>query len=147
LLGTIDQEAVSEHRRWLRNHMHTWWTGNWNGTDPITPPRVHQLHLHRRRARRQEQERHQPAVDSSDDETYAPAAIQITRSPISRAIRKQTPRVEARHQLIPTRSLGEMTPPRRTDDTHNTTPDRSCAPTRHKRRIQKPRQSGSYRDR
>ena len=27
-LGTIDQEAASEHRRWLRNHMHTWWTGD-----------------------------------------------------------------------------------------------------------------------
>ena len=27
-LGNIDQAAASEHRGWLRNHMHTWWTGD-----------------------------------------------------------------------------------------------------------------------
>jgi hypothetical protein len=82
--GTIDQGAASEHRRWLRNHMHTWWTGIWNGADPSTPPRVHQQNLHRRRTRRREREMHQSAIDSSDEETDAPAAIQIRRSPTSR---------------------------------------------------------------
>ena len=74
-LGTIDQEAASEHRRWLRNHVHTWWTDDWNGADPTTPPRVHQQNLHRRRTRRHERARHQSAVDSSEEETDAPAAI------------------------------------------------------------------------
>ena len=41
-LGTINQDMASRHRRWLRIHMHTWWTGNWKGTDPVTPPGTHQ---------------------------------------------------------------------------------------------------------
>ena len=27
-LGTINQDMANRHRRWLRIHMHTWWTGN-----------------------------------------------------------------------------------------------------------------------
>ena len=41
-LGTINQDMASRHRRWLRIHMHTWWMGNWKGTDPVTPPGIHQ---------------------------------------------------------------------------------------------------------
>ena len=61
--------------------MHTWWTGDWNRTDPATPPRVH-----RRRTQREERARHQSAVDSSDDETDAPASIRLRRSPTSRTL-------------------------------------------------------------
>ena len=116
--------------------MHTWWTGDWNGTDPITPPRVHQQNLHRRRARRQERAGYQPVVNSSDDEPEASADIQITSSPNRQEVRKQTPRVEARHTSLLKRSTGEVAAPRRTDDTRTATAGQSSAATRHKRSIQ-----------
>ena len=40
-LGTITQETAHEYRRRLRIHMHTWWTGIWNGADLIIPLGVH----------------------------------------------------------------------------------------------------------
>jgi hypothetical protein len=46
-LRTINQDTASRHRGWLRIHMHTWWTGNWNGADPDTPPGIHQQQLQR----------------------------------------------------------------------------------------------------
>jgi len=135
-LGSTDQAAASEHRGWLRNHMHTWWTGDWHGTDPITPPRVHQQSLHRRRARRQERAGYQLVVNSSDDESKASADIQITCSPNRQKIRKQTLRAEARHTSLLKKSTGDVATPRRTDDTRSATADQSNAATRHKRRIQ-----------
>ena len=48
-LRTINQDAASRHREWIRIHMHTWWRGNWEGTDPITPPDKHQRQVQQRR--------------------------------------------------------------------------------------------------
>ena len=36
--------------------MHTWWRGNWEGADPITPPGTHQRQVQLRRQRRRVQE-------------------------------------------------------------------------------------------
>ena len=55
-LGTINQDAASRHREWIRTHMHTWWRGNWEGADPITPTGTHQRQVQRRRHRRRVQE-------------------------------------------------------------------------------------------
>ena len=60
-LGTINQDAASRHREWIRTHMHTWWrgnwesAGNWEGAGPITPPGTHQRQVQQRRQRRRVQ--------------------------------------------------------------------------------------------
>ena len=36
--------------------MHTWWTGTWEGPNPVLPPGVHQRNLQMRRQRRREQQ-------------------------------------------------------------------------------------------
>ena len=71
-LGTINQDMASRHQRWLRIHMHTWWTGNWKGTDSVTPPGIHQRQLQQRRNRRRGQEASSPEIQSSDEGTGLP---------------------------------------------------------------------------
>ena len=41
-LRTINQDTAGRHREWVRIHMHTWWRGNWEGADPVTPTGTHQ---------------------------------------------------------------------------------------------------------
>ena len=55
-LRTINQDDASRHRAWICTHMHTWWRGNWEGADPITPPGKHQRQVQQRRQRRRVQE-------------------------------------------------------------------------------------------
>ena len=51
-LRTITQDHAGRHREWVRIHMHTWWRGNWEGEDPVTPTGQHQRQVQRRRHRR-----------------------------------------------------------------------------------------------
>ena len=55
-LRTINQDTASQHRAWICINMHTWWRGNWEGTDPITPSGKHQRQVQQRRQRRRVQE-------------------------------------------------------------------------------------------
>ena len=55
-LRTINQDTASRHREWIRIHMHTWWIGNWEGADPVTPTGAHQRQVQKRRQRRRVQE-------------------------------------------------------------------------------------------
>ena len=51
-LRTINQDNAGRHREWVRIHMNTWWRGNWEGEDPVTPTGQHQRQVQRRRHRR-----------------------------------------------------------------------------------------------
>ena len=55
-LRIINQDTASRHREWVRIHMHTWWRGNWEGADPVTPPDTHQRQVQRRCQQRRVQE-------------------------------------------------------------------------------------------
>ena len=55
-LRTINQDTAGRHREWVRIHMHTWWRGNCNGADPVTPPGTHQRQVQRRCHQRRVQE-------------------------------------------------------------------------------------------
>ena len=61
--------------------MHTWWTGNWEGTDPVIPPGIHQRQLQRRRNRRRVQEPCFPETHSSDEGTVLPSEDRPTSQP------------------------------------------------------------------
>ena len=58
--------------------MHTWWTGNWNGTDPVIPPGIHQRQLQRRRNRRKVHETCLPEIHSSDEVSVLPSEANST---------------------------------------------------------------------
>ena len=76
-LCTINQDTASRHREWIRNHMLTWWMGNWEGADPVTPTGTHQRQVQRRchRCRVQEsciveyQSSNHSATQSADSDT------------------------------------------------------------------------------
>jgi hypothetical protein len=69
-LEDVTLETAHEYRRKLRIQMHTWWTGTWEGPNPVLPPRVHQRNLQMRRQRRREQQ--EPFSDRTQRENGDP---------------------------------------------------------------------------
>ena len=49
--------------------MHTWWTVNWKGKDPVITPVIHQQQLQQRRNRRRVQEACLPEIHSTEEVT------------------------------------------------------------------------------
>ena len=78
-LRTINQDNAGRHREWVRIHMHTWWRGNWEGGDPVTPPGMPQRQVQRRRHRRRVQETYMLECQSTDHSTTQADDIDTTR--------------------------------------------------------------------
>ena len=79
-LRAINQDNAGRHREWVRIHMHTWWRGNWEGGDPVTPPGMHQQRqVQRRRHRRRVQETYMLECQSTDHSTTQAADTDTTR--------------------------------------------------------------------
>ena len=95
--------------------MHTWWTGNWRGKDPVIPPGIHQRQLQQRRNRRKGQEASLPEIQSSDEGTGLPFEYRLA---------SQTELEQC--NLLTDRSC-VMTP----------TPEQTCPGPRSKRRVSK----------
>ena len=51
-LQSVTQTRAHDYRKWLRIHMHTWWTGQWEDVEQVTPTLVHHQNLERRRQQR-----------------------------------------------------------------------------------------------
>ena len=77
-LRTINQDNAGRHREWVRIHMHTWWRGNWEGEDPVTPPGKHQRQVQRRRHRRRAQETYILEGQSTDHSPTRAADTETT---------------------------------------------------------------------
>ena len=78
-LRTINQDNAGRHREWVRIHMHTWWRGDWEGGDPVTPPGKHQRQVQRRRHRRRVQETYMLEGQSTDHSPTRAADTDTTR--------------------------------------------------------------------
>ena len=78
-LRTINQDNAGRHREWVRIHMHTWWRGNWEGGDSVTPPGKHQRQVQRRRHRRRVQETYMMEGQSTDHSPTRAADTDTTR--------------------------------------------------------------------
>ena len=78
-LRTINQDTAGRHREWVRIHMHTWWRGNWEGADPVTPTGTHQRQVKRRRHRRRVQETCIMEYQSTDHSATQAADSDTTR--------------------------------------------------------------------
>ena len=59
--------------------MHTWWRGNWEGGDPVTPPVMYQRQVQRRRHRHRVQETYMLECQSTDHSTTQAADTDTTR--------------------------------------------------------------------
>ena len=76
--------------------MHTWWRGNWEGADPITPTGTHQRQVQKRRQRRRVQEtcivESQPTDHSATQQSADSDTTRLEQEPRTSTAAKGTPR-------------------------------------------------------
>ena len=103
LLRTINQDTAGRHREWVRIHMRTWWRGNWEGADPVTPPGTHQRQVQRRRHRRRVHETCMLEYQSTDHSATQAAdsdKIRLEQESCTSIAAKGTPRRKHNVQQI-----------------------------------------------